>query len=95
MLPVYKRKIFTKVISGIYGGKSYIIHGPYQSGKTTFLLELKETIRRQSSNLIYFSMPEIERDILINKRKGFFKFMSYKLFGKYSLKWKLLTRFQN
>src|SRR2546429_405105 len=84
MLPVYKRDIFQKVISGVFGGKSYIIHGPYQSGKTTFILELKEVIaeaiRNQSSNLKYFSMPEIKGDILTNKREGFFKFISYRIF---------------
>ncbi|GES94720.1 crinkler (CRN) family protein [Rhizophagus clarus] len=80
MLPVYTRDIFKEVTSGIYGGKSYIIHGPYQSGKTTFLLELKETIRSQSSNLKYFSMPEIKGDTLENKRRGFFKFISYRIF---------------
>ena len=80
MLPVHTRDIFREVISGIYGGKSYIIHGPYQSGKTTFLLELKETIRGQSSNSKYFSMPEIKGEILTNKREGFFKFISYRIF---------------
>ncbi len=80
MLPVDTRDIFKEVKSGIYGGKSYIIHGPYQSGKTTFLLELKETIRDQSSNLKYFSMPEIKGETLTHKREGFFKFISYRIF---------------
>lgn len=82
MLPVCTRKIFEKVKSGIYGGKSYVIHGPYQSGKTTFLLELREEIKEQSSNLIFFSMPEIQGSILTNKRKGFFEFMSHRIFVK-------------
>ncbi|CAB4432247.1 unnamed protein product [Rhizophagus irregularis] len=81
MLPIHERDIFKVVKSGFLRGKSFIIHGPYQSGKSTFLLELRETLRcKRKLDYVHFSMPSIQGATLANKREGFFRFMSYILF---------------
>ena len=45
MLPIYEREIFKVVESGFLKRKSYIIHGPYQSEKSSFLFELRMTLK--------------------------------------------------
>ena len=34
--PIVDRHIFSEVYSGVLARKSFVIHGPYQSGKTSF-----------------------------------------------------------
>ncbi len=80
MFPVRERNIFQEVESAFLSGRSFIIHGPYQSGKSTFLLELKETLKCQRLNYVYFSMPSIKGAILKGGRDGFFSYLSYLLF---------------
>ncbi|CAG8759153.1 16551_t:CDS:1, partial [Acaulospora morrowiae] len=51
-------------------------------GKTTLLLGLKETLKGEGLNYVHFAMSRMQGDILLNKRQGFFNFMSYALFNE-------------
>ena len=63
MLPLTERKIFSEVYHGILDGKSFVIHGPYQSGKTSFLWALDETLRKvPASTVLYLDMSDIPRN---------------------------------
>ena len=73
---------FHEVESKFLSGQSYVIHGPYQSGKSTFLFYLRMTFLGGRLDYAYFSMPQVQGEILENKRQGFFNFMSYALFNE-------------
>ncbi|GES92044.1 hypothetical protein GLOIN_2v1735228 [Rhizophagus clarus] len=76
------RNFFHEVESEFLNGQSYVIHGPYQSGKSTFLFYLRIKLMGESSNYAHFSMPQVQGDILKNKRQGFFNFISNALLKK-------------
>ncbi|CAJ0751267.1 81_t:CDS:2, partial [Entrophospora sp. SA101] len=53
--------IFKKVINGITAKQSCIIHGPYQSGKTSLLLEIRSLLMGERKNFVYFDMTTVTR----------------------------------
>ena len=84
-LPITEREIFSEVHTGIRDGKSFVIHGPYQSGKTSFLWALEETLKQESdSTVVYFDISDMAGDILKQKNEleAFSHFMSFRLFGQ-------------
>ncbi|CAG8517091.1 1884_t:CDS:2 [Paraglomus occultum] len=84
VLPFLERNIFTQVIDGLCDEwKSFIIHGPYQSGKTTFLLALERVLKNSNIEPIYFEMTGAKGSI--NKygyADGFTRFISNIIFEK-------------
>src|SRR2546429_608177 len=76
------RDFFHEVESKFLSGQSYVIHGPYQSGKSTFLFYLRMTLMGRKLDYAHFSMPQVQGDILENKRQGFFNFISNALFNE-------------
>lgn len=85
-VPIYKRRIFQDVRKDfINGHRSFIIHGPFQSGKTSFLLHLKESLKKEHLNYAFFDMITVTNQIrkVGDIREGFFKTMSYYIFQEY------------
>ena len=51
---------FRSIYTGILDGKSFVIHGPCQSGKTSLLWALEETLKKEpNSVVVYFDMSDI------------------------------------
>ncbi|CAB4488000.1 unnamed protein product [Rhizophagus irregularis] len=63
-LPIYEREIFNTVNIGIHEEKSFVIYGPYQSGKTSFLIALEKMLRNQHLNVVRFDMTDVKGHIL-------------------------------
>ncbi|RIA81580.1 hypothetical protein C1645_744422 [Glomus cerebriforme] len=65
-LPIYEREIFNTVNNGIQEEKSFVIliHGPYQSGKTSFLIALEKMLRDHHLNVVRFDMTDVKGHIL-------------------------------
>ncbi|CAG8636459.1 10129_t:CDS:1 [Funneliformis mosseae] len=59
-LPIYERQIFNTVYSGMFHEKSYIIHGPYQSGKFSFVIALKESLIKNNIVPAHFDMIDLK-----------------------------------
>ncbi|GBC01323.1 hypothetical protein RclHR1_04140008 [Rhizophagus clarus] len=80
-LPIYEREIFNTVKNGIKEEKSFVIHGPYQSGKTSFLIALEEMLREHHLNVARFDMTDVKGHIIqYGARGGFFRYLSRHLF---------------
>ncbi|CAI2189434.1 110_t:CDS:2, partial [Funneliformis geosporum] len=97
MLPFLERDIFEDVLNGFYyGRKSFVIHGPYQSGKTTFLLALEAALREKfDTDIKQFDMTGATGDISINgPQVGFTNFLSYLIFQEYLDSSALYTKLQ-
>ncbi|CAG8658754.1 8869_t:CDS:1 [Paraglomus brasilianum] len=84
MLPFLERDIFTQVIDGLCNEWiSFIIHGPYQSGKTTFLLALERALKDFNIEPIYFEMMGAKGSIKkFGYADGFTRFISNLIFGE-------------
>ncbi|KAL1914189.1 uncharacterized protein VTP21DRAFT_9688 [Calcarisporiella thermophila] len=84
MLPIYERKSFGGLIKDIRQGASYIIHGPYQSGKTSVLLALKEELMRRRIDFAVIDMTSVfNYRQEFGLRKGFYNLLSYRIFHEY------------
>ncbi|CAI2201995.1 3439_t:CDS:1, partial [Funneliformis geosporum] len=97
MLPFLERDIFEDVFNGLYyERKSFVIHGPYQSGKTTFLLALEAALREKfDTDIIQFDMTGATGDISTNgPQVGFTNFLSYFIFQEYLDSSALYTKLQ-
>ncbi|RGB23853.1 hypothetical protein C1646_773905 [Rhizophagus diaphanus] len=82
-LPIYEREIFSTVNIGIQEEKSFVIHGPYQSGKTSFLIALEKTLRDHHLNVVRFDMTDVKGHILQHGvRAGFFRYLSRHFFSE-------------
>ncbi|GBB99633.1 hypothetical protein RclHR1_03590008 [Rhizophagus clarus] len=85
-VPVPGRKIFRDVKNDfVEGYRSFIIHGPYQSGKTSFLLHLKESLRKERLNYVFLDMATVTSQMkkVEDIRQGFFNIMSFYMFQEY------------
>ena len=85
MLPITEWGIFFfEVYTGILDGKSFVIHGPCQSGKTSLLWALEETHKKEpNSVVVYFNMSDIS--VNCNQKdteEAFSHFMSFRIFGQ-------------
>ncbi|CAB4389128.1 unnamed protein product [Rhizophagus irregularis] len=74
------RDFFQEVESSFLNGQSFVIHGPYQSGKSTFLFHLRTSFIGKSLDFAHLSMPSVQGSILTNVRAGFYNYMSLILF---------------
>ncbi|CAG8839400.1 42657_t:CDS:2, partial [Gigaspora margarita] len=82
--PFFERDIFTQVMEGLCNEwKSFIIHGPYQSGKTTFLFALEKALKSYNIEPIYFEMTGAKGSIKkYGYADGFTRFISNLIFEK-------------
>ncbi|CAG8634647.1 4346_t:CDS:2, partial [Paraglomus occultum] len=98
MLPITEQEIFSEVYTGILGGKSFVIHGLYQSGKTSFLLlwALEETLKKKkepnsTTTVVYLDMSDISKNCnQMDAEEAFSHFMSFSIFGQ-TLSWSELV----
>jgi len=99
MLPWVNRNLFIEVINAISQyNKSYVIHEPYQSGKTLFrairfeLLKLGlHVVFFDTSDLAPILLDKSDEEILTN----FTNFMSFCIFQKYMDLTEFIWRLQN
>ncbi|KAF9162373.1 hypothetical protein BGX20_001743 [Mortierella sp. AD010] len=61
MLPFPERSFFREVHRGICAGNSFVIHGPYQSGKTSFLMALRNELEKKPNEAaaVYTDMSRL------------------------------------
>ncbi|KAG0008886.1 hypothetical protein BGZ82_004368, partial [Podila clonocystis] len=61
MLPFTERSLFEEVRRGICAGNSFVIHGPYQSGKTSFLMALQVELEKKPDEaaVVYFDISDL------------------------------------
>ncbi|CAI2170087.1 14179_t:CDS:2 [Funneliformis geosporum] len=79
VLPIHERDIFNIVYSGVQEEKSFVIHGLYQCGKTSFLIALEEMLR--DLNVTRFDMTDVKGHInQYGTQAGFFRYLSRHLF---------------
>jgi len=91
VFPFLERDIFTQVIDGLCNEwKSFIIHGPYQSGKTTFLLALERALKNSNIEPIYFEMTGVKGSI--NKQMDLLDLYQISFLGKHSWKKNCIVR---
>ena len=83
VLPFHERDIFKLVMNGLCNEwKSFIVHGPYQSGKTTFLLALEKELKNIGIEVIYFEMTGAKGSISkYGSKDGFTRFILNFIFG--------------
>ena len=98
MLPFFRRDIFTEVLQGVQVSKSYVINGPYQSGKASFLWALVGALvalrDEADPNIAYFDMTVVNGRIGINGvYNRFYGFLSYKISGEILNELELPKRF--
>ncbi|GBC29586.1 uncharacterized protein OCT59_008722 [Rhizophagus irregularis] len=74
------RNFFQEVESILLNGQSFVIHGPYQSGKSTFLFHLRTSFIGKSLDFAHLTMAGVKGSILTNVRTGFYDYMSFMLF---------------
>ncbi|KAF9208402.1 hypothetical protein BGZ49_008890 [Haplosporangium sp. Z 27] len=89
MLPFQGRDIFTKVVNGMLEGRSFIVHGPYQSGKSSLLLAIRKHLELDNDRIIFkFDMTITAKSLMsqelcytaiLDKLSMFF---SFQIFGK-------------
>ncbi|KAF9368854.1 hypothetical protein CPB97_004197, partial [Podila verticillata] len=87
MLPISDRDLFKEVRQGICAGGSFVIHGPYQSGKTSFLVGLQAELEKVPEKAVvrYFDMSEMSKPEYVTRAKGgileeFSHFVSFRIF---------------
>lgn len=82
--PFFERDIFTQVMEGLCNEwKSFIIHGPYQSGKTIFLFAIEKALKSYNIEPIYFEMTGAKGSIKkYGYADGFTRFISNLIFEK-------------
>ncbi|KAG0329889.1 hypothetical protein BG004_002230 [Podila humilis] len=56
-----ERSLFEEVHRGISAGSSFVVHGPCQSGKTSFLYALRSQLERtlDDASVVYFTMSDL------------------------------------
>ncbi|GJJ78301.1 hypothetical protein EMPS_10660 [Entomortierella parvispora] len=61
MLPFTERILFEEVLQGICCGNSFVVHGPYQSGKTSLLMAIQAELERNPNEaaVVYFDMSDL------------------------------------
>lgn len=97
MLPFNEWSVFEEVRQNICAGRSYVIHGSYQSGKSSFLMALQEELQKQPEEavvtLFNISYMKIPNDAAQDEDKilgVFSRFFSARLFHE-KLSWEDLT----
>jgi len=96
MLPVTERKLFWEAHNSVCVGRSYVIHGPYQSGKTSFLWALHSELQKKNPETVkYFDISDVVPRIRATQDKikiveELSEFLSVRIFGE-ALSWNLLT----
>ena len=76
--------------------KSFIVHGPYQSGKTTFLLALEKELKNIGIEVIYFEMTGAKGSISkYGSKDGFTRFILNFIFGVTLTEEELYRRIMN
>ncbi|KAF9435262.1 hypothetical protein BGZ76_006599, partial [Entomortierella beljakovae] len=61
ILPFNEREIFNKVVDGMHGRRSFIVHGPYQSGKSSFLKAVQARLVKLSDKPIIVNFDMIPK----------------------------------
>src|SRR5437764_7033387 len=83
MLSINEQQIFTTVNAGIHSGLSYVIHGPYQCGKTSFLIALKQLLKNKRLNYVYLDMTSLQGSIgELGAKEAFIQKLSFHIFKK-------------
>ncbi|GJJ70719.1 hypothetical protein EMPS_03069 [Entomortierella parvispora] len=61
MLPFTERSLFEEVRRGICSGNSFVVHGPYQSGKTSFLMAMQAELEKNpvEAAVVYFDISDL------------------------------------
>lgn len=64
----------------VRNNKSVVIHGPYHSGKTTFLWEMETYLQDFDIHPVYISLSEVEYGVDKELVKRFYKMLSRRIF---------------
>ena len=83
MYPVDQRDLFSEIYCGVCNGKSFVLHGPYQCGKTTFLWALGDKLIVEAAiTCVSFDMSMAKGMMSIyGEKDGFYKYISLQTFG--------------
>ena len=77
-----QRDLFNEVYSGLCSGGSFVLHGPYQCGKTTFLWALLDKLDADPDiSCVIFDMSMVKGWVsTYGEKDGFYKFISFRTF---------------
>lgn len=92
-----KGKFFWQVSRDILLSKSFVIHGPYQSGKTSLLFALEQKLKEQpNSAVVYCDMSDISTNRgRVDAEEAFSHFISFRILDR-ALHWNdLVVQLQN
>ncbi|KAL1914221.1 uncharacterized protein VTP21DRAFT_9644 [Calcarisporiella thermophila] len=82
MLPFSERNWFNSLL-GDFRRASFVIHGPYQSGKTSLLMAIQDIFEKNHINYRFFDMPPIHGYTrLYGPQRGFYYFISQRIFSE-------------
>jgi hypothetical protein len=96
MLPVTERELFKEIYRPIQSGSCFVIHGPYQSGKTSFLWGLRDKLKENGKAVVELvdmsditpPLRFIDNETIV--REAFARSLSFRILGR-RLSWDLLT----
>ena len=72
------------MFTGVRCHKSFVIHGPHHSGKTTFLLALRDILQKDACITGgFFEMSAVYGMVRTHgEYNGFYRFLSSRIFGE-------------
>lgn len=82
VIPFNSLPAYTDIMNNLTQGRSVILHGPFQSGKTSLLEYIDRTLRQDRTNLVCFMDPGM--NWFPGDKEGvekFWKFMSFGVIG--------------
>ncbi|KAK3806980.1 MAG: hypothetical protein J3Q66DRAFT_418650 [Benniella sp.] len=89
MLQATKRRLFKEVYDYAEAGTSFVIQGPYQSGKTSLLWDIRERLedKRDGSVVRFFDMSDIAVPLstmndVATISEAFAQLLSFRIFGQ-------------
>ena len=100
MLPFTERSLFEEVRQNICSGSSFVVHGPYQSGKTSLLMALHAELERKPDEaaVVYFDISDLriasDTQDEVAVMDALSRFWSFRVFGE-KLSWEdLMAKLQ-
>ena len=83
MYPVDQRDLFNEIYSGVRSGRLFVLHSPYQCGKSMFLWALRDKLIAEAAiTCVSFNMSMAKGAVSTHGEKdGFYKYISLQTFG--------------